>query len=86
MVGEVNGILLISDLSVGKDGAVKSALVMQQSGWRREIRRDKESANLPYLRGLADQDIWSLPYTISARTCYYPRMIFVAGVFAKVMD
>ena len=39
MVGEGNGILLISDLSVGKDGAVKSALVMQQSGWRREIRR-----------------------------------------------
>ena len=40
MVGEVNGILMvISNLSVDKDGAVKSALVMQRNGWRGEIRR-----------------------------------------------
>ena len=27
----------------------------------------------------------SLPYTILALTWYYPRMIFMAGVFAKMM-
>ena len=40
MVGEINGILVISNLSVDKDGAVNPALVMQRSHWRRrEIRR-----------------------------------------------
>ena len=34
MAGRANGLLIISNLSRDKDGAVRSALVMQRSRWR----------------------------------------------------
>lgn len=62
MVGGVNGILAISNLSVDKDGAVNPALVMQRSSWRREFR---QICSVPYFSlisgALADQDNCSQP-------------------------
>ena len=70
MVGQVNGMLIIRNLSVDKDGAVNPALVMQQSRWRRGIRRicsvDKETL-ISLISGACGSDNWSQPaiYNIS---------------------